>query len=341
MNNIFNVPFFSSEPLPPAGNWDFFYHRNMYDTVNFSFNRIINKIDVLPYLSNVIEKCDKEKGKYHLGWLEGYTVNVYEHEIYMFGSLSKFYYGSNTCTLNRKDTQKAVEKLSNLLHIDINRAKVVRMDIATVIQVKYFPCSYFFYMGDKHRFSRYFYKNTLYYDTDQRQLIFYDKIQELADNDKKIPDEFIGNKLLRYELRFFKNVKQQLETDRSVTGKMLYDEQFYQSILQRWHDEYKSIKKIRESCLNTNGIKSPKDAASNLFSFLLQKSGQNIITEYLNRLKALDAFSDRKYYSRLKTSLNKKIALPKCSQQSEFIKELDQAIYNAMMQNLHDDKPSL
>jgi hypothetical protein len=64
-----------------------------------------------------------------------------------------------------------------------------------------------------------------------------------------------------------------------------------------------------------------------LFAYLLQQSGQNVIDEYLAELKAKKVFDDRKYYSRVKSDLNKTLATPK-GQKSDLMQELETAIYD-------------
>jgi hypothetical protein len=46
------------------------------------------------------------------------------------GSLCKWHLGDNFQTLGRSDAKRAIEKLSDTLHLPVNKATVARLDIA-------------------------------------------------------------------------------------------------------------------------------------------------------------------------------------------------------------------
>ena len=79
--------------------------------------------------------------------------------------------------------------------------------------------------------------------------------------------------------------------------------------------------------MNMDKITTPKEAKEVLFSKLLQQSGQCAIDEFMSDLRAANAFSERKYYNRLKTDLNK-VFEASMGQKSELIKELETNIYD-------------
>jgi len=224
--------------------------------------------------------------------------------------------------MTRRVTQNAVEKLCDLLHTDIGLAKVTRVDVATVFPTKRPPSDYFSYLGNKAHFKRLqAAPDTLYYQNHQRVLCFYDKAKET----KELPVFLQGCNVFRYELRWLRRVKSQLKTD--VRAKTLYDELFYQSIIQRWYDEFKNIKKINEQRFMTDNITTVKDAESALFSYALQQLGQSTIDDFLNELKAKDKFKDRQRYYELKKRLQTIYEVPG-GQKSELIKELETNIYD-------------
>jgi hypothetical protein len=166
----------------------------------------------------------------------------------------------------------------------------------------------------------------LYYNNHQRQIIFYDKIKEATAKGVAIPDVWDNcSNLLRYEMRVTKRLNEQLNAD--TTAAILFDEAFYYSIVQRWYSEFKSIQKIKNTSFMVDNITTPKEAQTALFAYLLQQGGQSIITEFLAELKAKNVFEDRKYYSRVKSDLNKILAAPK-GDKSDLIKELETAIFD-------------
>ena len=301
----------------------------MYDTVNLWIDRsdILsgNPFEILPYLNDVTERQNKN-GCSCIGKVLDYTVNVFESGISMKGSLCKSFFGNNIETLTLRATQQAIEKLSDHLHTDISKSKVTRLDVSTVIPTKRPPADYYNYLGNKPHFERLqSTKDTLYYNNHQRQIIFYDKGKEAIDKNVQIHDIWKNSNLFRYELRYQKRVSKQLKDD--VTASMLTDEVFYSSIIQNWYNEFKTIQKLKNHSFMIDDITTPKEAQIALFSYLLQQSGQNLVTDFLNELKENNTFNDRKYYTRLKTDLNKML-VAKNGNKNDLMKELETAIFD-------------
>ena len=305
----------------------------MYDTVNFWIDRIHIKggdpFAIAVYLSDVEEHYSKKKGYSISGKIGNYMVKIYEWGISLKGSLSEFILRSNIYTLTRAKTKLAIEKLSDFLHFDIKQANVTRLDISTVMQTEQFPNNYYPCLGHKKLFTRLMTsKTTLEYRTIQRTLTLYDKSKQMKDKNKKIPPIFEGSNWLRYELKFLDNLKQQLDVP-SLTGKMLTDESFYHSLIQRWGSEYETITKINKYQIESSIITSPKMAQDNLFAILLQQQGQSVIDEYMSTLKAQKTFSDPKSYTRTYKSLNKLISAEGI-EEGELVRELNSLIFEVV-----------
>ena len=308
----------------------------MYDTVNFWIDRIHikggNPFAIADYLSDVTE-CYGKDGRYSIkGKIRGYTVYVSESGILLIGSLAEFMFGSNIYTLTRHTTKFALEKLSDFLNLDMKQAKIYRIDIATVLQTEQSPCSYYRCLGYKTNFTRLeTSKTTLEYrngrsgQNQRNKLTFYDKTKQMKDKGKEVPKIFENSNLLRYELKLNKNLKQQLNIS-EINGKLLTSESFYHSLIQRWKNEYETIKKINTYQINSSVITSPKMAQDGLFAILLQQQGQSGIDEYISTLKAQNTFSDPKYYTRTYKSLNKLISAEGI-EEGELVRELNSLIF--------------
>ena len=302
----------------------------MFDNVNFWIDRADvsgGKIfDIVPHLSEITERQNTKSEYSCSGKSKNYTVNVYENGISLKGSLAKNYFGDNLHTLKRKDVQFAIEQLSDNLHVNIKTAKVTRLDISTVIPTKRPPANYYSHLGNKPHFVRLqSTPDTLYYNNHQRQLILYDKTKEATAAHVPVPEILQGCNLLRYELRYTKRLNKQLNT--SLTAGQLYNVEFYRAVIQSWHNEFKSIQKLKNIDFMIDNISTPKEAKDVLFAHLLQRSGQSIITDFLAELKTKNVFPDKKYYSRVKAELNKIIAAPK-GEPSDLIKELETQIFD-------------
>lgn len=302
----------------------------MLDTVNLWNDRVNilgdNPFNVLPFLSDVTERINAKTGYSCIGKILNYIINVYESGILLRGSLCKSLYGDNLHTLTRLDTKQAIEQISDYLHTDIKRAKVTRLDVSTIIPTRYPPANYYHYLGSKPYFKRLqATPNTLYYNNHQRQIIFYDKIKEANSKEMKIPAIWQNSNLLRYELRYIKHLNKQINTN--FTAAILSDEAFYHSIIQNWYDEFLTIQKLKKPSFMIENISTPKEAEEALFAYLLQQTGQGTIDGFLSELKAKNVFPDKKYYSRVKTNLNRILAAP-CGEQSDLMQELETAIFN-------------
>jgi hypothetical protein len=278
------------------------------------------------YLSNITERKNENSGYSCTGNVLDYTVNVFENGVTMNGSLCKSYFGDNIHTLTRRDVKEAIEKLSDCLHTDIESANVTRLDVSTIIYTRRPPADYYAYLGNKPYFSRLqVHDDTLQYNNHQRQIIFYDKTKEAKAKAVQIPEILQGMNLLRYELRYTKRLNRQLKTD--LTAGKLFETDFYRSVIRNWHEEFKTIQKIKNQSIMVDGISTMKEAKEALFAHLLQQSGQSIIDEFLSELKAGKRFNSRSDYTKLKNDLNK-IIVSKNGNKSDMITELETQIFD-------------
>lgn len=304
----------------------------MYDTLNCWIDRykIGNPFDVVQYLSDLEERHSKQRGYRCIGRVGDYKVTVNNMGLFFAGSLAKFQLPSNVYTLTRQTAAEAIERMSDLLHINFGAADVTRLDVSTVFPTKRPPTDYYSRLGVKPYYKRRQpYQDTLYYLQSERQLIFYDKTKEATAKGAKIPDTLVNCNLMRYEARITKHICRHCQRN-EVTAATLTDGNFYYGIVKRWSDEYKTIRKISNSNIMESTPKTPKEAENALFSMLLQNGGQSCIDEYLNDLRARGAFTESKYYTRLKSNLNKRLQGGGllAAGDDELIKELDMAVAN-------------
>jgi len=303
----------------------------MFDNVNFWIERVNisggKPFEVLPYLSDITERQNEKQGYGCTGKIKNYSVYVSENGLSLKGSLAKNHFGDNIHTLTRKDVRQAIEELSDNLHTDISRAKIVRLDVSTILYTKRQPSDYYTYLGQKPYFERLqSTPDTLYYNNHQRQIVFYDKTKESIEKGVEIPEILQNSNLLRYELRYTKRINKQLNAD--VTAEKLYKRPFYDDVIKNWHEEFKTIQKLKKQSFMIDNITTIKDAETALFAHLLKQGRQNIIDDFLNELKAKDKFKDRQRYYELKKRLNDIASTYEYSETSELIQELETQIFD-------------
>jgi hypothetical protein len=186
----------------------------MFDTVNFWIDKTdvsgCKTFDTVRYPSEITER-QNEHGYSCTGKVSDYAASVFENGMSMKGSLSKGYFGDNPHALTRRETERAVEEPGDRLRLDVRTAKVTRLDVSTVIPVKRPPAGYYGYWGNRPYFERLqSTPDTLYYNSRQRQIVFYDKTEEAAAGDVRIPDILRDSNLFSYELRYTKRLAGQL-----------------------------------------------------------------------------------------------------------------------------------
>ena len=106
----------------------------MFDTVEFRLTKSeyngVGFLSEIPCYITDVSLHNYIYGDVVAGSLGNLNVSCSEYQIKISGgSLCKWYLGDNLQTMGRKDTERAVEKLSDLLHLPMDRAQVTRMDV--------------------------------------------------------------------------------------------------------------------------------------------------------------------------------------------------------------------
>lgn len=210
------------------------------------------------YLDAYEERRPSNGGTYIKGSVGGLLVTINRESLTIKGSLCKYYLGDNFQTLERADTKRAIEKLSDTLHIPLDEAIITRLDLAQTFEMQHPPELYLPHLGGCGRFNRLVQPHSLYYTTKAKTLLLYDKAREAKDKGTTIPDSYKGKHLLRYEQRYTERLASSLKVDR-VTAAMLSDEQFYNYLVKEWVAAYRRIKKLNEITMNIDDVKGRKD----------------------------------------------------------------------------------
>lgn len=281
----------------------------MYDTVNFRLRQSevagVDFITELPcYLNNVGEHC--YGGDVVItGSLKGLSVSVSRYQMKVKdGSLCKWYFGDNYKTMGRGDMQRAIEKLSDILHVPMSKATVTRLDIAQNFITKHPPEVYLNHLGVLRYATRLQEPNGIYYSQTSGRLCFYDKNREQKSHREPIPELYEGRNVLRYEQRYTNRIASQFKVD-GVTGAMLYDETFYIALLNRWEEVYKAIQKINDVSLNFQEMKGKQQLYKmGVLSLIEQAGGQLQMIEQINEAQKRGELSKKQAFD-LRQAINK------------------------------------
>lgn len=310
----------------------------MYDKLKLWIDRadIEGAISSIPYyLTKATEQTDRQTGETKVfGSLDGLKVSVYCSGVSVIGSLSKYYYPSNIYPLDRHTTKDALTKLSDALHADVGKANVTGLEFGTVLLLSHSIPEYLQRLGEMpYPLYRYHFEpTTLYYKTKNKQqpvtYAFYDKIAEAKQDGLQIPVGFESQNLLKYEIRLNRRLPKQLNVP-EVKASTLYDKSFYKMLMQRWQNDYFSIRKqqqVRTDAMEK--IQTVSDAYNVFVARLLAASNKDAVTGYIEELKGNKVFKNKSDYNRLKNKIQEVASKAGLMVSDELIKELDDAVKN-------------
>ena len=304
----------------------------MYDTINFRLpsdeaGGYRGQFEVAKRLDGVAEHTYPNNGWAITGHKGGLKITITERQIKVGdGSLCKWYMGDNYQRMTRKDARLAIERLSDELHLPMDRAGVFRLDIGMVLILQHPVEVYLNHLGAKTYAARLAQPSSLYYQNRSKKLLFYDKNKEQRKKGEPIPKLYVGRNVCRYELALTERVAAQLNTTK-VTGAMLYDEAFYMGLLDRYREEYEAIQKIGDIELNfaeMGTLKELKDMG--LLALVERAGGQHEILKQIEEAARCGKLSRKQAYDirsaiRVACSRNVDIVV-----ENEAVKELDKKI---------------
>ena len=308
----------------------------MYDTI---FARLtkgeVQGIDFLAetpcYLDNVAEHTYSD-GVVVTGDVGNLKVTLNHFQVKVRdGSLCKWYLGSNFKAMGRKDTQMAIERLSDTLHLPIGKAIITRIDVAQNLITRYPPDVYYNHLGLLKYATRLQEPNGIYYSQTGGRLAFYDKCKEQRKKGEDVPELYEGKNVLRYEQRYSKRIAQQMKVP-EVTGSMLYDEAFYIGMLNRWRDTYRDIQKVNDVNLNFGVMKTKQQLyRMGVLSLIKQAGGQLEFITQINEAQKRGELTKKQAFD-LRTIVKDVCKIREgLTAPNEAIQELDKKVSEAIM----------
>ena len=191
------------------------------------------------------------------GRLSNMRITVTENNVKIENSLCKYYLGNNLQEMRRSDIERAIQKLSDELHLPVGNASVLRFDFAKNISLSAEVSSYLNYLGNIGRYMRYPSKRGINYRIADKEIAIYDKIAQLKHSREFVPPFYQGKNIMRIEKRHLVNTAKHF--NRSViTASNLFDEVFYIEAQKDWERDYNSISKLQNSIIDMSGITTKK-----------------------------------------------------------------------------------
>ena len=307
----------------------------MFDTVNFRLLQSeaggIDFLSQTPYILENVGVHDYNGQTVITGSLNGLKISLSRYQMKVKdGSLCKWYLGGNFQTLGRGDTQRAIEKLSDTLHVPMSQATVTRLDIAQNFITKHPPEVYLSHLGVLKYATRLQEPNGIYYSQTGGRLCFYNKNREQKSRREPIPELYEGRNVLRYEQRYTNRIASQFKVS-EVTGAMLYDEAFYVGLLTRWKEAYRSIEKINDISLNFQAMRTKQQLYKmGVLSLVEQAGGQLHMIGQVNEAQKRGELSKKQAYD-LRQAINEACKIRDgLTAPNEAIQELDKKVSEAV-----------
>lgn len=307
----------------------------MYDSIKIELESSGLKADNFLSLAAMFDTAkDKENAHtgepYILGSVGSMKAVASKYKLFLNGSICKYYLGDNFQTLGRADTGRAIEMLSDKLHLKIAAANVRRADFGTNIITKEPPQNYLPRMGLLARYSRELYNPyTLYYKTNDRVLCFYDKNKEILASNGTPPEIYANRNVLRYEIRYLHRLAKYFRQEQ-VTAQNLSETGFYDTLLKEWKSFYQSIVKEKNMSFNFEKVNGLKDYYSALAAEHIKNIGATAALEQVTAAQRAgnlkpDAAKD------IKRLIRKVAQNPNLTTDNQLMQELETKIKQAAL----------
>lgn len=252
-----------------------FFDTGMIDTVHLAFQGEPERI--ASRLTDVREHIDTDTGETRVsGKLDNFTVSQAFGQFVIKGSLSKFAIGHNIGRITRGIVEDSIGALSERLGVDLQETDVWRCDVGNTFDVTHPPSKYMACIFGAGRYKRRSYEDeTLTLQKANMSLVFYDKQAEARKKRESLKSHpetaFLADaNLLRYEMQAQRRVSQTL--GKKLTAKDLYNEGIYISLLDRWKDEYFSLKREQSKRIKTGAL-NVKEIMEELAAIGLRQMG--------------------------------------------------------------------
>lgn len=303
----------------------------MYDTINFRLTAAgvsgVSFIEEIPCHLTDLATHDFGGELVVTGSLHGLKVTANRWQVKVKdGSLCKYFHGNNLHTMSLTDTQRAIERLSDELHLPMHLASVTRLDVGGNLTTLHPTEIYFNHLGTLAWSKRLLQPSGLYYCKRDEVLCFYNKNKELRAKGEPIPNQYQGKNILRYEQRYMGHLSRVLKVP-PIKGATLYEEEFYNLIVNRWRDTYYKINKINDTNINLNSMATSRDFDRLCRLAMMERAGGELaLIEQINELRKKGVITSKQAHDirqkiKRAASLKGEIVTP-----SEAVQELDRLV---------------
>ncbi len=260
-------------------------------------------------------------GKYH-----NFDVSINNNRIKIGNaSLTKFFLGNSLSMMDRNNINQAIEKMSDDLHLPIEKADVNKFHYAKNIMLKNDVSLYLPYLGKSGRYKRLEQPFGINYQITGKEVAIYDKIKETKFRRELLHPLYNDRFMMRIESRFNHNLCKHFNRA-SITARTLYDEDFYMMVNDEWYKDYLSIDKIKTTKIDMQQVRTKEQMKLLGVLSLVQLEGgktqsiQNLKERYLKR-----ELTKKQYYD-LRGLIEQSSSLKLQTIESDLMIELNQKV---------------
>ena len=197
-------------------------------------------------------------------------IAVSDKSVTIKGSICKWYLRDNLHSMTLTDVRNALSQLSEITGLPIEQSNIERIDLAANLIMENPVEAYFPHFGiiERGNVLPRHEPSGIYYDLPGKplhkaSLAFYLKNKEMRARRKRMPVEWIGLHVLRYEYRKYPLL---------VTADSLYKKEFYNGLLEQWKGGFDEITMQNDVILNLGEIQNVRE----LYKFGLQEACQKV-----------------------------------------------------------------
>lgn len=216
---------------------------HLFSELDFGNNRSLRDRVLYSLTDSPSLITNKNTGQeYFLGNIHNLKVKLTDNSIAIEGSLSKYRWTNNVDTLDYWNMLEAIEFLEEDVGLTLKDAKVRRIDLAANLVMKQTPCSYYPLLAKGGYLKRREDDNGLYYRSNNRTILIYDKVIEHQRSKMQAADLFEGENVLRYEVRMNRNIEVSRRLNvHKATLRDVCDN--YRALVNLWGDSFQLIPK--------------------------------------------------------------------------------------------------
>ena len=283
---------------------------SLIDSLNISYVHSGAKKDLLSSLEK-LTTIDYHNGasSYNCKY-KHYNIIIGDTRIKLKGSIAKQHFGNNFNTTTRPEFIETIGELSHHLNIDVSEFKLNRVDLANNFITDHSPAVYFDYLG-QDKYANWVrqpqWHSTVYWNQTRRKKLCYDKCQWAKDKGIRIPAQFKGLNIFRFENRLMSAfVISEVIGKHKPLVKYLYDEDIYKILIDEWYKQWKNIEKIKKVKLNLTNNMKQSDIENLMIAGFIDAMGEDQFSTFFQRCKDYGVFKHPSQYSRFKKAIREK-----------------------------------